>query len=121
MKYKNLVRYMANKAGGVHYDRSRKKNFENQIDEMRSIFEFSAPENFSRETRKVNIEVFGGLTERFDFLQLEIISIAQSLCNVRYDGERFMPLKRIEEDKFGIGDDIFLGHTHHFIHELRDV
>jgi hypothetical protein len=49
---------------------------------------------------------------KFDFVDLEVLSIAQSLCNVRFDDVHFETLFRVGPDVHGMGEDILLGHTY---------
>jgi hypothetical protein len=109
--YREVLRYMANKAGGVHFDTVRNKHPDDLIDQVREKYTIGS--SYNRPTQEGYVGIDFKFDEQFDFCYLEMMSIAQALCNVRLDGERVLPLKRIGGQQFGLDDDISLGHTHY--------
>lgn len=109
----NVLRYMANKAGGVHFDTKREKDIDRKIDVVREKYTVVSEAGMSNEAQSIQLVIAGTFEEQFDFCYLEMISIAQSLCNVRFDGKPVVHKLRLGEDETGFGDDILLGHGHH--------
>lgn len=114
----DIIRYFANKAGGVHYDPKNGKPIDKKIEETRREFTFVAENSDNRTFDKTEIYIDASFNEKLDFAQLELMSIAQALCNVRFDGTPFMRLARIGNNHNNLGDDILLGHTHHMTIEV---
>ncbi len=109
----NVLRYMANKAGGVHFDNMREKAIDERIDEVRQRYMINSSAHTPKMSGQICVEIESDFEEQIDFCFLEMMAIAQSLCNVRFDGKRVVHMLRIGEDNTGFGDDILLGHTHH--------
>ncbi|WP_371228617.1 hypothetical protein [Roseovarius sp. 2305UL8-3] len=117
----HILRHMANKAGGVHFDTAREKVIDERIDEVRQNYLINSSADVLKMSGPKYIEIEGKFEEQFDFCFLEMMSIAQSLCNVRFDQKRVVHMRRIREDNTGYGDDILLGHTHHFRVDLPET
>ncbi|GHA55179.1 hypothetical protein GCM10008927_21330 [Amylibacter ulvae] len=109
----DVLRHMVNKAGGVHFDVRREKIIDQKIDEIRAKFLIGSENMKQDDVDKEYIEILGDFDETFDFVYLEMMSIAQSLCNVRFDGKSVVHKLRVGPDNIGMGNDILLGHTHH--------
>jgi hypothetical protein len=111
---------MANKAGGVHFDTAREKVIDERIDEVRQSYAIHSSAQIPNTSGRVGVDIEGDFEEHLDFCFLEMMAIAQSLCNVRFDGKRVVHMIRVGDDNTGMGDDILLGHTHHLRVDLPD-
>lgn len=109
----NILRHMANKAGGVHFDTAREKTIDERIDEVRQSYVIHSSSQIPNTPERIGVDIEGDFEEQLDFCFLEMMAIAQSLCNVRFDGERVVQIIRVGDDNTGMGNDILLGHTHH--------
>ncbi|MEE4118756.1 MAG: hypothetical protein V2I65_07060 [Paracoccaceae bacterium] len=108
----DVIRYVANKTGGVHYDTRRDKHREQVIDAARKHFLLGNSPDLQPEDHSgpfvYNPYLPSGL---WDFSQIEMLAVAQTLCNVRFGGERFLRYRNLDNrDPAGdFEDDILLG------------
>ncbi|EEE35186.1 conserved hypothetical protein [Rhodobacteraceae bacterium KLH11] len=109
----DVMRHMANKAGGVHFDTKRGKVVDQKIDDVRARFLIGSELKKPEQCDAQYIGIKGTFEEKFDLCYLEMMSIAQSLCNVRFDDQPVVHKIRIGSDHAGFGEDVLLGHTHH--------
>lgn len=89
---REILKYMANKAGGVHYDKKREKTIFEKIDQARSLVKFGGPPTFGEELpSEVYFEVSSNTPTPWDCGYIELCSIAQGLMNIRFDGKPLIP------------------------------
>ena len=92
-----IISFIANKHGGVHFDEKREKDWKNKLEIAANYMTFGNPDN-EKEPRVVENETNGPClivvpSERgntWNCLEIEILSAAQSLLNVHCNGERVM-------------------------------
>lgn len=90
-----IIRFMANKCGGVHFDRSRKHHWEVALEGAAEFFKVGNPDHLDErqfiETHTPKREVLLVLPKEaghvWSCLDIELLAAAQSLCNVRCNGE----------------------------------
>lgn len=93
--FENIIRFVANKSGGIHFDHRRETDWHNNIEEASNYLILGNPDN-SKETRiiepysdkhKILIVLPKERNYIWTCLDVELLAIAQAFGNIHIDGE----------------------------------
>jgi len=100
----HIIRFISNKFGGVHYDETRDKAWQSILEEASEYFTVGNPHG-SNKVELVESDEPGGpvmlvlpLEERniWTCLDIELLSMAQSLCNLHCNGKKLLVISNSE-------------------------
>lgn len=97
-----IIRFMANKCGGVHFDRTRKYQWEVALEGAAEFFRVGNPDNLDErqliETQEPKRGILLVLPKEaghvWSCLDIELLAAAQSLVNVRCNGKPLIEFAR---------------------------
>lgn len=96
--FENIIRFVANKAGGIHFDIKREAGWQNEIERASKYFVFGNPDNLEKveiiEPYNEKHQILLVLPKERNFLwtclDVELLSIAQAFGNIHIDGEKII-------------------------------
>ena len=113
LKTEDVIRFVANKTGGAHFDTTRDKFAEKLAEKARRFFLLgSDPHDQPVDHNGPYVYVPGMPPGLWDFTHIETLSIAQSLCNVKFDAEYFVKYRNLDEPADSPHQGILLGIRH---------
>lgn len=97
-----IIRFMANKYGGVHFDLTRSHPWQEELERASEFFTVGNPENLNERkliettSPKHNIRLVlpKEVGHLWTCLDIELLAIAQSLGNIKCNGTRLIEMKK---------------------------